>query len=370
MTPARGLSLRCLLKGSSLRTALETARARMSRAAALTGLAATVIAPLALGSCGKDVAQPSQANPEVIRFSVLSAGSSRTAGQYWRPILADLAAQTGLKVEPYYSDSYPPLVEAMRLKKTDAGWFSNESGLQVVRRGGGEVFARTFGANGGAGDTSVLIVNAKSSLTLDKALKCDRRLSLGLGDALSTSGAMAPVAYLFAPRNIDPKACFHQVRAATQAANLLAVANGQVDVATISSASLTLAAQAGRPEAGEVKVVWRSPPLPEDPIIWRKTLDPVVKEKLRQFFLTYGQGDNAQAARQRGNLARLNVAGFEPADDNHLLPVREMEAAEAWISAKQSHDTARIAAAQKGLDNIRAQREALEGRTRAPAAAQ
>ena len=51
-----------------------------------------------------------------------------------------------------------------------------------------------------------------------------------------------------------------------------------------------------------------------------------MKEKLRQFFLTYGQGDSPEAARARGYMAKVHVGGFKPADDNHLLPVREMEA--------------------------------------------
>ena len=36
------------------------------------------------------------------------------------------------------------LIEAMRFKQTDLGWFSNQSGLEAVRRSNGEVFARTF----------------------------------------------------------------------------------------------------------------------------------------------------------------------------------------------------------------------------------
>ena len=124
--------------------------------------------------------------------------------QYWQPILADMQKQTGLKIMPYYSNNYTLLVEAMAYKKTDAGWFSNQSGLEAVRRGGGEVFARTFSPTGVDGYTSVLIVNAKSGLTLDKVLACKKTLSFGLGDVLSTSGTLAPMTYLFAPRNIKP----------------------------------------------------------------------------------------------------------------------------------------------------------------------
>jgi phosphonate transport system substrate-binding protein len=279
--------------------------------------------------------------------------------------------EIGRPVKPYFSSNYTLLVEAMKSKNSDLGWFSNRSGLEAVRRGGGEVFARTFDPTGNDGYTSVLIVSAKSKLTLDDVLRCDKTLTLGMGDALSTSGTLAPKTYLFAPRNIRPEACFKQLRTgASHQNNLYAVAAGQLDVATNNSTALLLNRQHGRHEADEVRVIWESPTLPEDPIIWRKDLDPATKEKLRQFFLTYGQGDTPRAARERGYMAKINIGGFKPADDTHLLPVREMEATDLWLEAKQGGDAAKIAAAKKTLDAITAQRVALEARTRAPAAAQ
>ncbi len=328
-------------------------------------------AAAALAACGKTGPAPESRPPGEVRFSVLSTESTQTMAQYWSPILADMQKQTGLKVTPYFSSNYTLLVEAMRFKKTDAGWFSNQSGLEAVRRGGGEVFARTFNASGVDGYTSVLIVNAKSNLTLDKVLACHRTLSFGLGDVLSTSGTLAPMTYLFAPKTIKPADCFKQVRSgSSHQTNLVAVANGQIDVATNNSTSLMLNQQNGGHEWEKVRVIWRSPVLPEDPIIWRKDLDPDVKEKLRQFFLTYGQGDTPDAARQRANMAKVHIGGFKSADDNHLLPVREMEATEHWLVARDGGDPAKIAAAKAALDTIRDQRVALEARTRAPAAAQ
>ena len=333
--------------------------------------AAVLFAAAALAACGRPASRQGASTPGELRFSVLSSESSQNMEAYWKPILADMAAQTGLKVTPFFSGNYTLLVEAMKAKQTDAGWFSNRSGLEAVRRGDGEVFARTFGAGGVDGYRSVLIVNAKSTIDLAKVLKCDKSLSFGLGDALSTSGTLAPMTYLFAPRDIDPATCFKQVRSgASHQTNLFAVANGQLDVATNNSTSLMLNKQAGGREAAAVRVIWQSPVLPEDPIIWRKDLDPAVKEKLRQFFLTYGQGTGPEAAKQRSYMARVNVGGFKAADDNHLLPVREMEATDLWLKAGQTKDPAKIAAARAALDAITARRVALEGRTRAPAAAQ
>lgn len=334
-------------------------------------MAALGLCVLSLSACGKPRTTLDSRPPTEVRFSVLSTESTQAMSAYWRPILADMEAQTGLKITPFYSNNYTLLVEAMRFKKTDAGWFSNQSGLEAVRRGGGEVFARTFNPSGVDGYTSVLIVNAKSKITLEKALMCNKSLTFGLGDVLSTSGTLAPMTYLFAPKNIKPTACFKQVRSgSSHQTNLVAVANGQLDVATNNSTSLMLNQQNGGHDAERVKVIWRSPVLPEDPIIWRKDLDPDVKEKLRQFFLTYGQGDGPDAVRQRGYMAKVHVGGFKPADDSHLLPVREMEATEHWIEAKDSGDNAKVAQTKSDLDAIRDQRVALEARTRAAAAAQ
>ena len=342
----------------------EPATPLISRRLLLTSSVASVV----LAGC--DRRDEGSSDPGEIRFSILSAENNQTMAAYWAPVLKDMETATGLRVKPFFSSNYTLLIEALRYKKTDLGWFSNLSGLEAVRRANGEVFARTFDPSGMDGYKSILIVNAKRKLTLDRVLKCYKTLNLGLGDVLSTSGTLAPMTYLFAPRGIKPAACFKQVRSANHQSNLMAVAAGQLDVATNNSTSLMLNRRKGRPEADEVRVIWESPTLPEDPIIWRRDLDPAVKEKVRQFFLTYGQGDGPQAAQQRANLAKINIGGFRPADDSHLLPVREMEATQLWLQAKEAGDKAKIAAAKANLDAITAQRVALEARTRAPAAAQ
>ena len=122
------------------------------------------------------------ARPGEVNFSILSGAPAQSLGQTWKPILDDMAAQTGMKVRPFFSANYALLVERMKARKTDVGWFSNLSGLAAVRRANGEVFARTFEATGADGYTSILIVNARSKLTLGKVLRCDRTLSLGMGD--------------------------------------------------------------------------------------------------------------------------------------------------------------------------------------------
>ena len=332
----------------------------MIGARALAGLAVA----LALGACGDGLDRGDA--PDEIRFSILSTENSQTSERYWAPVLADMEKATGLKVKPYYQSNYTGLIEAMRFKQTDVGWFSNQSGLEAVRRAGGEVFARTTDPSGVDGYYSVLIVGAKSGLTLDDVLKCDKSLTFGLGDAKSTSGTLAPMTYLFAPRGIDPKDCFKTVRSANHQANLFAVARGVLDVATNNTTGMRLDQERGGKATNRVKIIWRSPRLPEDPIVYREDLDPAVKEKLRQFFLTYGQGDTPEAARQREQLVALSIGGFRPADDTHLLPVREMEATEEVLQARASGDRRAIDKAEAELARIRQERIDLAGKAGLP----
>ncbi|WP_297514043.1 phosphate/phosphite/phosphonate ABC transporter substrate-binding protein [uncultured Caulobacter sp.] len=334
---------------------------RRSALVAAARLSALGLAALALASCGQKPQAP--AGKDTIVFSILSTESAQNMESYWKPILADMEKQTGLKVKAFYSTNYSSLIVAMGAKQTDVGWFSNQSGLEAVRRSGGEVFARTFDPSGVDGYKSVIIVPAASKIqTVQDLLKCDKTLNFGIGDKKSTSGTLAPMTYVFIPANKKPEDCFKTVISANHQANLFAVANGKLDAATNNSTAIGLSKARGEGVVDKVRVIWQSPTLPEDPIVWRKDLDPVVKEKLRQFFLTYAQGDTPEAEQQRGYLKKLSIGGFKPADDTHLLVVREMEATENLGLAREAGDKARIEAAQKALDGIKAERVAAEGK--------
>jgi len=340
-------------------------------------LSAAGLGALGLVGCSKATEPAPDGKAAPLRFSILAPESASSLEQFWEPVIEDMQKMTGLKIKPFFGSNYTALVEALRFKQTEFGWFSNLSGLEAVRRGGGEVFARTFDPSGDDGYNSVLIVPAASKTTLDDVLKCDRTLNFGIGDAKSTSGTLAPKTYLFSAKGVDIEKCFKTVKSANHGANLSGVANGVLDVATNNTTSIRLQkerdadrAAKGEPTiADKVRVIWTSPRLPEDPIIWRKDLDPAVKEKLRQFFLTYAQGEGPEAERQRGLLAKVSIGGFKPADNNHLLPVREMEASENLQEARAGGDKAKIDAAQKAFDQVKADEAALQAKTGQPATA-
>jgi phosphonate transport system substrate-binding protein len=308
---------------------------------------------LALGACGK-AADKAPAKPQVLTFSILSAENQASMGPLWQPLIDDMSAYVGMPVKPFFASNYTSLIEAMRFNQVQVGWFSAMPALDAVNRADGEVLGRVVDSGGVESYESVLIVKKGSGLTLDRVLKCDGKLNFGIGDAKSTSGTLAPKAYLFTPRNIEPAKCFKTVRSASHQSNVFSVANGVLDVATNNSVGLVFAKRENPEIADKIEVIWTSPPLPESSIIARKDLDPAIREKLRQFFLTYGVGTGPKADKQREVLKGLAYGGFRPADSSYLDPVREMNAAEDLAAARRGGDAAKIAAAQKALDEVRA----------------
>jgi len=169
--------------------------------------------------------------------------------------------------------------------------------------------------------------------------------------------------YLFGPRRIDPAKCFKTVRSGNGEANLFAVGAGVLSASTNNTRAMDRLVDLGTPMAkktlASIDIIWRSPTIPEDPMIWRKDLDPALKAKISKFFFSYGVGDTPQAKRQRAILARIQTGPFKVADDTHLLPVREMEATGMLVQARGKDDPAAIAQAQAMLDQVHKEQAAL-----------
>ena len=273
--------------------------------------------------------------------------------------------QTGLKVKPYYSSSYTTLIEAMRFDQVQAAWFSNASGLEAMNRAQGEVFVHTTYPDGQEGYHSIIIVPKDSKLTPEAILKCDKSLNFGMGDVKSTSGTVAPLAYFFLPAHKDPKTCFKNVKSASHGVNIEGVAAGVLDAATNNSTALMELSDTpdGQAKLAKIKVIWQSPLLPTDVVEYRSTLDPVTKEKLRSFFLSYGQGTGPEADRQRANLKAIQWGPLKPDDNSHFLPEREMEASVALQEAQNNKDAAGIAKAEADIAQIKTEEAALAAKT-------
>jgi phosphonate transport system substrate-binding protein len=282
------------------------------------------------------VAVAAAQTPFEINFGVISTEASINQKKNWEPFLQAIANATGFKVNGFYATDYAGVIEAMRFNKVQVAWFGNKSGMEAADRAGGEVFAQIVSRDGNVGYYSHVIVHRDSPFAkLDDILKCDKSLDFGIGDPNSTSGFLVPTSYVFAARNIDPKSCFKTVRNANHQANAMAVANRQVGAATNNSEDLQRIA-ATAPDAREkIKVIWTSPLIPLDPLMWRKDLDPAVKGKLYTVLMSYGHtGTEAEIKAARDILANLIWSPFHPSSDDQLLSTRKLEANRDLLKVK------------------------------------
>jgi phosphonate transport system substrate-binding protein len=319
-------------------------------------LALAAVLALGVASCGGGDEKAGTA-PSEITFSILSAEGQASSGPLWQPLLDDMSKSIGVPVKPFFGSNYTILVEAMRGNQTQVAWLSAKPALEAVDRAQGEVIARIVDPEGRDSYRSTIIVRRGSGITLDQVMACGKRYDFGIGDAQSTSGTLAPMAFLFNPRNVVPAECFKTVRSANHQANAFAVATGLVDVATSNTVNTVFLTRQNPQVAAQIEEIWQSPPIPESGIVLRADLDPALKEKIRSFFLTYGQGEGAEADRQRQVLAGLNYSRFNAADDSYLNPVREMVADQELIEARAKGDTAAATAAERELQRLRRLRE-------------
>jgi phosphonate transport system substrate-binding protein len=259
-----------------------------------------------------------------INFGIISTDKSAAIKSLWDPFIEDMSKQTGLKVNAFFATDYTGIIEAQRFNKIQVAWYGNKSAIEAVDRAQGEVFAQFIDLHGTPGYYSYLIVHRDSPINnLDDLFKNSKNLTFGAGDPQSTSGTLVPGYYVFTQRGIEAKDAFKVVRPASHGINLLAVLNKQVDVATNNSEELDKLQLKDPEKRKDVKIIWTSPLIPRDPLVWRKDLPADTKAKIKKFITTYGKDD-----REKEILKGMQqIAGFRESSDAQLIPIRQLELA-------------------------------------------
>ncbi|MDC3976326.1 phosphonate ABC transporter substrate-binding protein [Pseudomonas aeruginosa] len=261
------------------------------------------------------------ADQPVINFGIISTESSQNLKSIWEPFLKDMSQQTGYQVKAFFAPDYAGIIQGMRFDKVDIAWYGNKAAMEAVDRAHGEIFAQTVAASGAPGYWSLLIANKDSKIdSVEDMLANAKSLTFGNGDPNSTSGYLVPGYYVFAKNNVDPVKAFKRTLNSSHEVNALAVANKQVDVATFNTEGMERLELTQPEKARQLKVIWKSPLIPGDPLVWRNNLSDEQKNKLRDFFFKYGAN-----AEQKKVLADLQWSKFQPSDDDQLLPIRQLE---------------------------------------------
>lgn len=243
---------------------------RFRLAAALIAVAAVVSAVAATTAHAQDTS--------ALRFAVgpfqPTAGDTRRA---YEPFCRYLAAAVDRTCDLTVTTDWAGIAVALANNQADVAWMGPWGYVLAKDRGGARAIA-TVKYQGKP--TYHAIIIAKPSLMIDSFPLDAKGMSISFADAGSTSGWLIPH-YWFQQQGIDPRAFFRYRDGASHAANVTAVATGQVDLATDYDRNLNAMIAKGVVTAEQVKVVWRSEPLPNDALAVRQGLEAALVARLR-----------------------------------------------------------------------------------------
>jgi phosphonate transport system substrate-binding protein len=272
--------------------------------------------------CGS-MAFSAAAAAQELNFGIIATDAAAAQRERWEPFFRDMEKKTGLKINSFYAPDYAGVIEAMRFNKVQVAWMGNKAAMEAVDRASGEVFAQVMYADGSFGYHGLLITHKDSPYqSLEDVLRQGKSINFGIGDPNSTSGFLVPTFYVFAQNNVDHRTAFKTVRNASHGANIQAVLAKQVDVATNNTEDMGKLAESKPELHQQLRVLWRSPLIPSDPMVWRKDLDAATKSKLKGFILGYAKSD----PQEKAILQKIyNYGGFRDSGNEQLTPIRQLE---------------------------------------------
>jgi phosphonate transport system substrate-binding protein len=279
----------------------------------------TLAAAVTVGAAGLQAEELNTLN-----FGIISTESSSNLKGVWEPFLEDMSAKLDMEVNGFFAPDYAGIIQAMRFDKVDIAWYGNKSAMEAVDRAGGEIMAQTVAADGSPGYWSLMIVHKDSTHlnTVADVLANAKDLTFGNGDPNSTSGFLVPSYYIFAKNGVNPKEAFKRTLNSGHETNAMAVINKQVDVATFNTEGMARLQLTFPEKADNLKVIWKSPLIPSDPLVWRKNLPAQTKQKVYDFLMSYGTtGDEKELK----ILADLQWAPFRASSNDQLIPIRQLE---------------------------------------------
>ncbi|MBR0656812.1 phosphate/phosphite/phosphonate ABC transporter substrate-binding protein [Plastoroseomonas arctica] len=226
-----------------------------------------------------------------LRFAVgpfqPTAGDTRRA---YEPFFAHLARAAGRPYELTVTTDWAGIAVALANDQVDCAWMGPWGYVLAKDRAGAEAIAVVKYNDL---PTYQAIILARPELAIARFPEDARGMSISFADAGSTSGWLIPH-YWFRTQGIDVRSFFRYRDGASHPANVTAVANGQVDLATDYDRNLAAMIAANRVREEQVKIVWRSEPLPNDALAVRRELDPALKAVLRDAALTIDPPTAAQ----------------------------------------------------------------------------
>ena len=238
-------------------------------------------------------------NPDSLTFAIIPTEETVAELQLYQPITDRMEKLTGKKIEFFMPTSYASVVEGMLSKFVDVAVLGPYSYVIANSKDSDvEVFATYAKKPGylqeeGPGYKGVLISKKGSGLKTIADLK---GTLVGLTDPGSTSGNLVPRVVFSKEIGMDIDDFFKKVvYTGSHELSTVAVDQGKVDVAFVASHRFDNVVTKGEVKFEDFNIIWSSPPIPQDPFVYRSPLCEDIKKNIRNTFLGLKDDPNAQA---------------------------------------------------------------------------
>ncbi|MET0936620.1 MAG: phosphate/phosphite/phosphonate ABC transporter substrate-binding protein [Luteibacter sp.] len=260
-----------------------------------------------------------------LTFGILPIGGPAESLEAWRPMLDDLSKAISHPVRAVSVTTYEGIAQAISEQRVDIAFLSGRLALDAVTRQNMQVIGQLTRGDGSKGYYAVVLVAADSRIrTVDQLLSKPAKWRFARGEALSVSGYLVPETQLFAAHNLDSDTFFASVHIDNHQNNALAVANGEVDVATNNTADLERFKQHFPDQYDRLRTLWKSSLIPHAVIVIRNDLPLALREKVATFITSYGKGKDG--AHEEANLKLIHdISGFARASNAVLVPFSDIE---------------------------------------------
>ena len=276
------------------------------------------------------LAVPAQAAGPALTLGLIAPTSVEGTLAGWQPVADALSRELQVPVKLVASKNYAEISTALIEGRVQVAWLNNRLAIEAVEAEQAQVFAQMVRLDGHSGYKSLLLAPKGGPVgSVSDVVSKPGAWRLGMGDRKSTSGFLVPTYYIFSKNKIDPAKHFASVTTGSHRDNFLAAAEGKVDVAVNNSEDLSLF-RAEMPEKfARVQVVWESPVIPGDPLLFRKDLPAATQQKVRKVVLAFGRTEAEKASLR----AIKMLSGFKHSTNNQLRPVVDLELFEALTKA-------------------------------------
>jgi phosphonate transport system substrate-binding protein len=257
-------------------------------------------------------------NGGVVRFGVEPYDTAPKLVPIYDHIGKLLSQKLGCEVKIFVTTNYNAEIEAMRNGKLEIGEFGPLGYVLAHQVAKAEAVA-AFGTPDGkpASYWASLVTYPSSGI---KKVSDIKGKSFAFSDPTSTSGHLFP-AYGLRKGGVDPDKDIKAIYAGSHTSSFEAIYNKKVDAGELNSEQLESATQRGHYKDGDLIFLWKSDPIPTDPIALRGDLPESFKKRATEALQNL---DLTQLPAADRKIMGLSGTRFVPQTDSAYDGIRDL----------------------------------------------